>query len=73
MKLLGLAKGKVTLWRSEGLALNNRVKERDTGGKPPLIGTRNWILPAPPPVLGGGRWLFWVEINGYEPDFVPGP
>ncbi len=52
---------------------DHKVKERDTGGKPPLIGTRNWVLPAPPPALGEGRWLFWVEINGYEPDFVPGP
>jgi hypothetical protein len=22
---------------------------------------------------GGGRWLFWVEMNVNEPDFVPGP
>jgi hypothetical protein len=56
--------GLIRLWRSEGLAAFDRVKDRDTSGNPPLIGTRNWIRPGPPPDLGGVRWLFWVEING---------
>jgi hypothetical protein len=68
-----LSKGLIRLWRSEGLAAFDCVKERDRGGNPPLTGTRNWILPGPPLAMWGGRWLFWVEINGNEPDFVPGP
>jgi hypothetical protein len=68
-----VTQGLIRLWRSEGLAAFDRVKDRDIVGNPPLIETRNWILPGPPTAIRGGRWQFWVEINGKEPDLVPAP
>jgi hypothetical protein len=50
---LYIGQGLIRLWRSEGLATFDRVIDSDTSGNPPLLGTRNWILPGPPPDGGG--------------------